>query len=212
MKSLIFGYVKTGRSFEKYLKNKNINFDIYDADSSILPKSEKTKNIKPTFENLQKYKDIYISPGIKIEDYFTKRNINNLNFISDLDIFFHENNSYKIGVTGTNGKSTLVQLLEQALNFSSSAIALGNIGYPLLEYISHSIITNIERDHIKYHGTFQKYKEAKLKICRRNIKSIFCDNDDYGAVSIKVAKELEPDCNYKNLKLSFLKKLVHDSK
>ena len=228
MKSLIFGYGKTGRSFEAYLKKKNINFDIYDADLSILPKSEKTKNIKPTFENLQKYKDIFISPGIKIEDYFTKRNLSNLNFVSDLDIFFHENNSYKIGVTGTNGKSTLVHLLEQALNFSSSAIALGNIGNPLLENISHSkkysiieassyqldkmknnffdlaIITNIERDHIKYHGTFQKYKEAKLKICRSSIKSIFCDSDDYGAISIKVAKKLEPDCNYKDLKFSFL--------
>ena len=34
MKSLIFGYGQTGKSFEKYLKNKNISFDIYDDDKS----------------------------------------------------------------------------------------------------------------------------------------------------------------------------------
>ena len=32
MKSLIFGYGVTGQSFERYLKKKNIAFEIYDAN------------------------------------------------------------------------------------------------------------------------------------------------------------------------------------
>ena len=34
MKSLIYGYGKTGKSFERYLNNKKLNFDIYDANIS----------------------------------------------------------------------------------------------------------------------------------------------------------------------------------
>ena len=39
MKSLIFGYGQTGKSFERYLKNKNIIFDIYDDDTNKLPEA-----------------------------------------------------------------------------------------------------------------------------------------------------------------------------
>ena len=32
MKSLIYGYGKTGKSFERFLKNRDIDFDIFDAN------------------------------------------------------------------------------------------------------------------------------------------------------------------------------------
>ena len=31
MKSLIYGYGETGKSFERYLANKNLEFEIFDA-------------------------------------------------------------------------------------------------------------------------------------------------------------------------------------
>ena len=228
MKSLIFGYGQTGKSFENYLENKNISFDIYDDDKSKLSEIHQEKNISPSFSDLKDYQDIYISPGVKLENYLTKEEISNLNFKSDLDIFFLEHNSFKIGITGTNGKSTLVHLLEQALNHSSSAIALGNIGNPVLENLNHqnkysvievssyqldkmennlfdlSVITNIEPDHIKFHGTFQKYKEAKLKICRDQIKTIFCEGHDYENIATRIAQDLEPNSSYENLRFSLL--------
>ena len=244
MKSLIFGYGQTGKSFERYLKNKNIIFDIYDDDTNKLPKAYQGKKIKPSFNSLKNYKDIYISPGIKLQNYLTKDEITNLNLKSDLDIFFLEHNSFKVGITGTNGKSTLVHFLEQALNYSSSAIALGNIGNPVLENLDHqkkysvieassyqlekmesnffdlAIITNIEHDHIRFHGTFKRYKEAKLKICRDKIKTIFCDGHDYETIAKKIAKDLEPNSNYDDLKLSplphrleeFAGRFIDDSK
>ena len=228
MKSLIFGYGQTGKSFEKYLKNKNIAFDIYDDDINKLPEAHQLKDISPSFNSLKKYQDIYISPGIKLQNYLSKDEITNLKPKSDLDIFFLEDNSFKIGITGTNGKSTLVHFLEQALNHSSSAIALGNIGNPVLENLNHqkkysvieassyqlekmesnlfdlAIITNIEHDHIKFHETFKRYKEAKLKICRDQMKTILCDGHDYENIAKKIAKDLEPNSNYDDLKLSLL--------
>tara|TARA_B100001175_G_scaffold188620_1_gene160028 strand:+ start:6146 stop:7225 length:1080 start_codon:yes stop_codon:yes gene_type:complete len=244
MKSLIFGYGQTGKSFEKYLTNKNIVFDIYDDDVNKLPEAHQGKHISPAFNSLENYKDIYISPGIKLQNYLTREQITNLNLKSDLDIFFLEHNSFKIGITGTNGKSTLVHFLEQALNHSSSAIALGNIGNPVLENLNHqkkysvieassyqlekmesnlfdlAIITNIEQDHIKFHGTFKRYKEAKLRICRDKIKTILCDGHDYETIAKKIAKDLEPNSNYDDLKLSslphrleeFAERFIDDSK
>ena len=53
MKSLIFGYGQTGKSFEKYLKNKNISFDIYDDDKSKLPEADQEKNIPLSLNNLK---------------------------------------------------------------------------------------------------------------------------------------------------------------
>ena len=96
MKSLIFGYGQTGKSFKNYLENKNISFDIYDDDKSKLSEIHQEKNISPSFSDLKDYQDIYISPGVKLENYLTKEEISNLNFKSDLDIFFLEHNSFKI--------------------------------------------------------------------------------------------------------------------
>jgi phospho-N-acetylmuramoyl-pentapeptide-transferase len=52
MKSLIYGYGITGKSFERYLKKKNIDYDIYD------------KNINSNISKLDCYKTIYCSPGV----------------------------------------------------------------------------------------------------------------------------------------------------
>ena len=35
MKSLIYGYGITGKSFERYLKKQNIEYDIYDENSDL---------------------------------------------------------------------------------------------------------------------------------------------------------------------------------
>ena len=54
MKSLIYGYGKTGKSFERYLKRKNKDFDIFDSNIN-------KYNKKPDFTN---YDEIFCSPGI----------------------------------------------------------------------------------------------------------------------------------------------------
>ena len=188
MKSLIIGYGTTGQSFEKYLTENSIDFDILDEDKT---KLENKKNILGCLndQSISVYKSFYISPGVQLKKYFSNSNLAKLNYTTDLDLFFQNNKSLKIGVTGTNGKSTLVNYLNQILNIASSSIALGNIGNPLLDNIKHtnkytvievssfqlekmkknyfdfSIITNIQNDHIDFHGNFENYKNAKLKIC-----------------------------------------------
>jgi len=176
MKSLIYGYGKTGESFERYLNKKNLKFDIFD------------KNIKKYSKkyDLTKYDQILCSPGIP-KDIYHDILCKNKNVLTDLDLFFREDNSIKIGITGTNRKSTTAYHLYQLFKDFDSVNLIGNIGNPMLDSINSSkysilelssfqldkmitnnldfgILLNIDVDHLDYHGDFESYKEAKEKI------------------------------------------------
>jgi UDP-N-acetylmuramoylalanine--D-glutamate ligase len=187
MKSLIFGYGITGQSFERYLTKKDIAFDIYDKNL----KGPNISNHLPDQTLLSSYEMIYLSPGINLKKLYTKGEFNKLAYLTDLDIFFQEDSSYKIGVTGTNGKSTCCYQLHQLLEDSQ---LIGNIGTPVLDGInscSYSIIElssfqlekvkdikldfgvllNIATDHIDHHGTFAEYTNVKKRIKESKIST-----------------------------------------
>ena len=96
-----------------------------------------------------------------------------------------------IAVTGTNGKTTTVQMVEAMLNQGGfRAAACGNIGTPILDairdpegfdalvvelssfqlhYVKHiephsSAVLNLADDHLDWHGSFQAYSDTKAKI------------------------------------------------
>jgi UDP-N-acetylmuramoylalanine--D-glutamate ligase len=96
-----------------------------------------------------------------------------------------------LSVTGTNGKTTAVHMLEAILRADGlRAIAAGNVGLPLCEvvmdpepydvlavelsshqlYWSHSLsaeaaaVLNLADDHLSWHGDFEQYAAAKAKI------------------------------------------------
>ena len=187
MKSLIFGYGITGQSFERYLTKKDIAFDIYDKNL----KGPNISNHLPDQTLLSSYEMIYLSPGINLKKLYSKGEFNKLAYLTDLDIFFQEDSSYKIGVTGTNGKSTCCYQLHQLLEDSQ---LIGNIGTPVLDAInscSYSIIElssfqlekvkdikldfgvllNIAPDHIDHHGTFAEYTNVKKRIKESKIST-----------------------------------------
>ena len=187
MKSLIFGYGITGQSFERYLTKKGADFEIYDENLE----GPKIYNQLPDKTKLSSYEMIYLSPGINLKKLYTKGEFNKIPYLTDLDIFFQEDNSYKIGVTGTNGKSTCCYQLHQLLEDSQ---LIGNIGTPVLDSInscSYSIIEfssfqlekvkdikldfgvllNIAPDHIDHHRTFAEYTNVKNRIKESKIST-----------------------------------------
>ena len=218
-KSVILGYGATGKSFERFLISKNTEFVLYDEFFDEGDKSEISGMPFINFNSLQKYNSFFVSPG------FSKSKLDQLGvlekkIITDIDIFSELNNSFKIAITGTNGKSSLTHYLTQILNHTASAISLGNFGNPLPDYINHqakysvielssfqlekmtinnfdlSVITNISRDHIDYHGTFENYKLSKLNILNSRAGTFFYNNSgSLKDFAFKIAGKIEENIN-----------------
>ena len=188
MKKLIFGYGATGKSVENYFKKNNIEYLIYDDDKEIeISKNQKFKDTK--FDEID---EIIISPGIKpTHPLLLKIKSKKINVITDIDIYSRDRiyDTPIIGVTGTNGKTTFVELLSNFLNSQSlKSLAVGNIGDSPLNYIDEKfdyivmelssfqlhyiknlslevgIVLNIEEDHLDWHENVQEYIESKKKI------------------------------------------------
>jgi UDP-N-acetylmuramoylalanine--D-glutamate ligase len=95
-----------------------------------------------------------------------------------------------VGVTGTNGKTTTCELLGAIFRAAGRKVAVaGNVGSPLsavagadwvvcelssfqLEDVHDfrcrvAVLLNLEPDHLDRHGTFEHYRDAKLRIFER---------------------------------------------
>ena len=86
MKSLIFGYGVTGQSFERYLKNKGIGFEIYDEKVTGLNITNKL----PDQTRLESFEMVYLSPGINLKKIYQNGEFDQISYLTDIDIFFQE--------------------------------------------------------------------------------------------------------------------------
>ena len=122
-----------------------------------------------------------VSPGIPP---YNNMVLNSKNLISDYDLF-ESVMPFSIWISGTNGKTTTTQMCQHLLGEYGSVYG-GNIGVPLshldekapiwiletssftLHYTNNTkpniyILLPISEDHITWHGSFEEYKNAKLK-------------------------------------------------
>lgn len=129
-----------------------------------------------------------------------------ISIISELEYASQQLKNPCVAITGTNGKTTTTMLTAFMLNKSGRpAIAAGNIGTPLSSLVGNidgdtiivaevssfqldriktfhpqvAAILNITPDHLYYHGTMNKYSEAKFKIsCNQSEKDLLILNAD----------------------------------
>ena len=198
-KIIIYGLGKSGLSTYRLLK-KNNKLLLYD-DKKLDIKNNKIKKKLTSYKKIikEKFDYIILSPGIDINkcklNKFLKKNLNKI--YTDLDIFYSQyHNNKNITITGTNGKSTTVQILYEILKEQKKDVRLvGNIGNPILseknitnktifviEASSYQLeyskifkaniaaILNISPDHIERHGTLKKYVRAKFKLIKNQTK------------------------------------------
>lgn len=213
---LIVGMGKTGYSIAEFLKNKNICISVYDSEKSIhdIRKELKGINISNYYDGLleENYLNsidcIAVSPGIDLRNPVLKKAIKDkIPIINDLTLFFNKINHEKtkvIGVTGTNGKTTVCTLLEYLFSKAGyKAISAGNIGLPMLGIKSINdldfiilelssfqleiknqltfdiaVILNITEDHMDRYDTFGDYAMAKHSILEYAKIKIICADDE----------------------------------
>ena len=230
MKSLIYGYGITGKSIERYLIKNNIDYQIYDDNKDLYTSDQFTNNLKDDWDV------IYCSPGIKKADFEELKFIAKEDVLTDLDVFMVEDTSIKIGVTGTNRKSTTCFHLHQLLSKDYAVNLIGNIGEPVLDHLNtgadfsiielssqqldklkenkldYGVLLNIAPDHIDYHGSFAEYKSSKERILEAKVKSY--ENNPYKLFQWITGKEAEV-IDLHNLPFRFeiiSKSIINDSK
>ncbi len=160
-----------------------------------------------------------VSPGWKVDNpLILQLKKAGISIISEIDLAWRVKQEIKphqkwLALTGTNGKTTAVQMAEAMLVADGqNALACGNIGLTAIEAVINSdaeililelssfqlewsveaqfvsvAILNIAEDHIDWHGSFDNYANAKFKITN-NAESVILNALD--SAIIKRAKNL----------------------
>jgi len=185
-------------------------FNVFVSDSNKINEERKSEMIKKSimfeeenhsFDKIKSSDFVVKSPGISnSSEIISKIKSSRIPIVSEIEFASNFSNSFKICVTGTNGKTTTTKLIYHILKGAGLDVGLaGNIGDSfskmllsgdkdiyVLEISSFqlddikkfrpniSVITNIIEDHLdRYENDFSKYIDAKIKIAK-NQKSSDC--------------------------------------
>jgi UDP-N-acetylmuramoylalanine--D-glutamate ligase len=198
---LVFGLGITGLSVARYLKRNGI--DAVFADSrreppgldelrALLPEAEIILGDSPNAA-LEGIERIIASPGVADSDpLIAAARTSGIAVVSDIELFAHDARAPIVGVTGSNGKSTVTTLLALMCDASGkTALAGANLGEPALDLLEQdepdfyvlelssfqlqrtkelparvAVLLNITADHLDWHEDEKSYREAKYRIFR----------------------------------------------
>lgn len=220
---LLIGLGDTGQSVLHFLANKECSIKAIDTRINI----ERLSEIKAKFKDVefstgQTFNDsiinnielIVISPGVSLKESFVEAALEKgIPVIGDIEIFAQVKavNTKVIGITGSNGKTTVTSLVGELLKASGiSTIIGGNIGTPILNTLSQktpevyvlelssyqlestyslaletAAILNISEDHMDRYSYIDDYAKAKYRIFNHAKKCILNREDDYLKPRIK---------------------------
>jgi UDP-N-acetylmuramoylalanine--D-glutamate ligase len=205
MSVLVVGLGKTGVAAVKFFLQHGANISVSDsspkdtiAQEIIAWLEENNITCETGTHSIKMFTSadlIFVSPGISlsIEPLIEARR-NSIPILGELAIAAHYIKAPAVGITGTNGKTTVTTLLGEIFQACFQNVFVGgNIGTPLLEYISGSqdgdivvaeissfqldtggeenglpfktaILLNISPDHLERYISFSAYADSKFKI------------------------------------------------
>ncbi len=194
MKAVIIGNGTSGKGAVKLLKK--LRFDVFCVCENKTKISERLKE-----KLLQNLDILVLSPGVSIQNPFVQEaKKRNVEVASELEIGSRMLACNFIAITGTNGKTTTVSLVEKLIEDKNvKTFVGGNIGIAVssfahetqkndrvvLEVSSFQMeatkyfrpkvatILNISKDHLNRHSNMENYINEKLKIFRNQTSKDF---------------------------------------
>lgn len=202
-KSLVLGLGISGKAAARFLLahgqevwGTDRNREMLAKDPAIL--DMKKQNFHPQHEeeplDLSQFHQIIVSPGFPPDHPLCKKaKLLNIEMIGEVELACRNLKQDMIGITGTNGKTTVTLLITHVLNKSGiPARALGNVGVPISEELlngsnkevivaelssfqldtmktpalSAGVVLNITPDHLDRYGTMENYALSKLYITK----------------------------------------------
>ena len=204
---LVLGGGVTGRSVAQVLSNMGAEISVYDENESSEFNFQRATLSDVSSIN---WAAAVVSPGWRpshpiIADLRNRE----VPLLNEIDLAWEIKQQVApeqkwLAVTGTNGKTSTVELAESILKAAGiSAFACGNVGTPVIdaviseqkyeylvlelssfqlhwaesaEFVAGSIL-NIALDHIDWHGSFAEYAKAKLDLLSRSVTAILNGDD-----------------------------------
>lgn len=196
---LVVGLGLSGASALRYLAREGASIVVTDSR----PAPSGIEALKAMFQNvefrlgafeaplpLSQFTEAVVSPGVDLRDPFIQQLIaGKVPVIGDIELFARAAKAPVIGITGSNGKSTVTTLVAAMAKAAGIKVAVGgNLGQPALELLQEvprlyvlelssfqldttyslrckaAAVLNISEDHLDRHGTMDAYAAAKARI------------------------------------------------
>jgi UDP-N-acetylmuramoylalanine--D-glutamate ligase len=196
--TLVVGLGLTGLSVLRYLHR--LGEPVIVVDSRDIP--PRLNEFRENFSDIPLYtgafdeqlflraRRIVVSPGLSLNLPAIRRaREQGIEISGDIDLFAHEVSAPVVGITGSNGKSTVTTLLTAMANEAGvNAVAGGNIGLPVLDLLAEAkdlyvlelssfqleslhrlpmkaaVVLNISADHMDRYADLNSYAASKQAI------------------------------------------------
>ena len=227
-KVLVIGMGISGRSAARFLLDQGIEVWGIDRNPNACDQNLRKQITFQTDDldiNLSQFDQIIVSPGIPpTHPVYAKALASTIPIMGEAELALRSTKQPVIGVTGTNGKTTVTMLVAHVLNHSGKpAQAMGNIGKPLTSEMDPSkiiiaelssyqletmqspvldaaVILNISPDHLDRYPSMQEYVDAKLRIrgCLKPKASLIIEKSTYDTYARPpaITYGTTSDCDY----------------
>ena len=209
-RTVVLGGGVTGKSLREFLATHSLSVTVIDEK-----KSDQGEVAELTEELASRFDLAIVSPGWRVDHPFVQRlKKHNVAILSEIDFAWQVKNEVAphqrwIGLTGTNGKTTTIQMVESIFSHGQiNGTACGNVGDTVIEAVMHQpaydylalelssfqlewssmaryeagAILNIAEDHIDWHGSFENYSQSKLKLLSAS-KIAIVNGDDVSTMN-----------------------------
>ncbi|MDE7264353.1 MAG: UDP-N-acetylmuramoyl-L-alanine--D-glutamate ligase [Anaeroplasmataceae bacterium] len=184
MKTLVLGKGVANDGVVMLLEEENMEYDYLNLDE------------------IKHYEYDYVikAPGIPYTEEHIQKFLNlKIKVITDIELAFLLRKKFYIGVTGSNGKTTTVSLIQHILSAKYQVVACGNIGYSicraLVEHkeadifvvelssfqlenayidLNIGVLLNVHPCHLDHHKEYKDYILSKANLCKNQSASHYC--------------------------------------
>jgi UDP-N-acetylmuramoylalanine--D-glutamate ligase len=201
MHSVVVGLGKTGASCLRYLAKRGIPVSATDTrrappglvELGALAKSLDLRLGGFDLSLLDGASQVLMSPGVSLEEPIARAaRDRGIDVLGDVELFARNVQAPVIGITGTNGKSTVTTLLARMAQRAGLAVRVGgNLGEPALDLLSPgtalyvlelssfqletttrlacraATVLNVSADHLDRYASIGEYAAAKARIFAR---------------------------------------------
>jgi len=227
MTSVVVGLGKTGASLLRYLTKRGLAAAATDsraappglAELGALARSVDIRLGGFDLALLEGATQLLISPGVSLEEPIAAAaRARGIPVLGDIELFARAARAPVIGITGTNGKSTVTSLVaHMAAAAGRRVLAGGNLGKPALDLLEEpvpdlyvlelssfqlettqslelaaAVVLNVTADHLDRYRSVEAYAEAKARIFAR-AATVVLNADDARVAAMRRTLRAGPD-------------------